>query len=598
MAAVVVLAACLLGLPALRSTAAETERAYVTMSDGVRIAIHVAYPDGYAHDGSKWPTVFAMDGYRGAADAGYSDSFAKEYVQVYASARGTGCSGGKFDLLSWRTAQDGYEVIENWIVKQPWSNGKVGIVGHSYPGLTGFQVASLAPPHLTATAVSGIIDDFYRGIFYPGGVPNSGFPLIWEGIYRPAVDAQATAERVAAGDDPECAANIESRGHWNVLQHENIAEGYTQREATEGSWSISRGLTRFAHQVTAPMQMEQQFLDEQTGPRAANVLYEMLPRRTPKRLILSNGQHNDLTREDANKEWLDCWILKGGKRCGAVNNRAKRVVIHFETRKEEPRLNPAYYGKDWPLPETRWTRYFLRADGTLSTDPTGGEGDRSYVSAGTGRQMLAEPAGLALSDANAGAVTFADGPDTLRYDLDFAEPTAIAGPIALTLWAKSTAPDTDFYAEVIDLNEKTGEMSYLQRGILRASHRAIDLERSDRVPRGRAKGEVYRYWHPHVNPEPITPLEAYRYEIEIFPVAHYFRADHRLVLLVHTPPANDPVSLYAFAPEHAPAINTVLQGPAERSSVLLPVLPKRPPVTADEPACGSLAGIACFTPIG
>ena len=59
------------------------------------------------------------------------------YVTVLASVRGTGCSSGEFDLFSWRSALDGKEVIDKWIAKQPWSNGKVVIFGHSYSGITG-----------------------------------------------------------------------------------------------------------------------------------------------------------------------------------------------------------------------------------------------------------------------------------------------------------------------------------------------------------------------------------------------------------------------------------------------------------------------------
>ena len=94
--------------------------------------------------------------------------------------RGTGCSGGEFDLFSWRSALDGREVIE-WIAKQSWSNGKVGLMGHSYGGITGFMIAATQPPHLEAATLSGLIDDLYRGITYPGGVSNDGFPLAVDG---------------------------------------------------------------------------------------------------------------------------------------------------------------------------------------------------------------------------------------------------------------------------------------------------------------------------------------------------------------------------------------------------------------------------------
>jgi putative CocE/NonD family hydrolase len=113
--------------------------------------------------------------------------FYKDYVTVHASVRGTGCSGGEFDLFSWRSALDGREVVE-WVADQSWSNGDVGIYGHSYGGITGFMVAATRPPHLRAASLSGLIDDLYRGIVYPGGVSNYGFPLLWTGAVRPVYD--------------------------------------------------------------------------------------------------------------------------------------------------------------------------------------------------------------------------------------------------------------------------------------------------------------------------------------------------------------------------------------------------------------------------
>jgi putative CocE/NonD family hydrolase len=103
---------------------------------------------------------------------GYPDStaprpprdFGDRYVTVRASVRGAGASGGQIRAISPRTGMDGHEIIEQWIVKQPWSNGKVALHGHSWGGLTGLMIAATNPPHLSAVAVSGLFDDVYRDI--------------------------------------------------------------------------------------------------------------------------------------------------------------------------------------------------------------------------------------------------------------------------------------------------------------------------------------------------------------------------------------------------------------------------------------------------
>ncbi|MCA1825009.1 MAG: CocE/NonD family hydrolase, partial [Frankia sp.] len=185
---------------------------YVTMSDGTSIAVGVHFPKGYK-PGKRYPAVLDMSGYEGASANGYTmigDTFGeyqqghevplatdsmvltkpyldRGYIAVHASVRGTGCSGGEFDLFSWRAALDGREVIE-WMAAQGWSNHKVALVGHSYSGITGFMIAASRPPHLVAAALSGLIDDLYRGLVYPGGVSNLGFPVAWTGAVRPAYD--------------------------------------------------------------------------------------------------------------------------------------------------------------------------------------------------------------------------------------------------------------------------------------------------------------------------------------------------------------------------------------------------------------------------
>ena len=173
-----------------------TEFTYVTMSDGVKIALAVAYPRGFAADPATappssaavrtWPAVLEMHGYPDSTFPQSPEVFGHQYVTVRASLRGAGALDGVIQPISQRNGQDGYEVIENWIVKQPWSNGKVAIHGHSWGGLSALMVAATNPPHLKAVAVSGLMDDIYRDIGRIGGVRNAGFPMEWMvNLYNP-----------------------------------------------------------------------------------------------------------------------------------------------------------------------------------------------------------------------------------------------------------------------------------------------------------------------------------------------------------------------------------------------------------------------------
>jgi putative CocE/NonD family hydrolase len=586
---------------------------YFTVSDGTKIAAAVRYPAGFdpaAHD--PLPVLFMMDGYAAGGSGGIDPAhFGNAYITVYASIRGTGCSGGVFNLFDRRHAEDGHEIITRHLPALPGSNGNVGIIGHSYPGLTGWMVAATNPPNLRATAISGLIDDLYRGIVYPGGVPNYGFPVLWTGIVRPGVEYMGNAGRYldeTAAGDPTCAANIATRhtdlsATTNSVLQNPVLNGLASPD--DGDWWRMRSPVTWAQGIRAPIHITHQYQDEQTGPRAP-LLFERIDEAVPKRLVLTNGVHS--TERIAHYDrlaWLDCYVREVPSAC-AVAQDPNRVLVHYDTTDDTPM--PAgvadFAGTDWPFPETRWTRYFLHADGTLSPTDVAGEPTRQYVHGTAGRQVTGlgnvDPQTAALTPV-LGQATFVDGPDQLRYELEIpegGEPLTIAGPINLTLTASSTAVNTDFFVGLLDVNTATGETLFLQRGLLRASHREInpDPSRSDFTP----GGEMYRAWRPHHNTTTklLTPGRPYQFEIEVFPVGHVFRPGHKLVIQISAPPPLDPLSSYAWASGMPPAVNTVHHDPVEGlapSSILLPVVPN-PAQLGPAPACGAMIGVPCFTP--
>ncbi|MGH2692709.1 MAG: CocE/NonD family hydrolase, partial [Actinomycetota bacterium] len=320
--AVATLAALVLAIP---RPAEAAPNGYVQMSDGTLIAINVRMPDTF-EEGQRYPTIFEMSGYDGGSATGRTISgdiadetgldflplqddsrqltkfYNKDYVTIHASVRGTGCSGGEFDLFSWRSALDGREVIE-WIAQQPWSNGEVGLMGHSYGGITGFMIAATQPPHLTAATLSGLIDDLYRGITYPGGVSNYGFPLIWTGGIRMAYDVGGgTAPGIVRTQDPVCMQNLAS--HRRTILNDPIVQGMSD---VDGDWWRTKSLGTYADRIDVPIHIAGAYQDEQTGPRFPH-LFELVD-GVPKRMVMSNGDHG--TQQDGKflepdrKEFLD-----------------------------------------------------------------------------------------------------------------------------------------------------------------------------------------------------------------------------------------------------------------------------------------------------
>jgi putative CocE/NonD family hydrolase len=583
---------------------------FVVMSDGIEIAINVRMPIGYK-EGQKVPTIFEMSGYDGASnndktylgylyeegvpDVGLAEGsrqltkwFYAHYATVHASVRGTGCSGGEFDLFSYRSALDGREVIE-WIAKQPWSNRKVGIMGHSYSGITGMMVATTQPPHLTAVTVSGLIDDLYRAITVPGGVSNIGFPVVWTVGVRPAYDiAGATAQPIITGQQRErCLANIAT--HRRTVINDPVPQGVIGQ--TDNEWYRARSLINYAERINVPIHITGAYQDEQTGPRGPTHLWEAV-RGVPKRLIITNGDHGTnqsrYVMEQERVPWMDHWMRGVNDGHGRLRQDKTSVQVHFETHSGENGTVPGgiLNARTFPLESTRWTDLFMRADGVLSPKPpAAGEGSSAYLS-GPGRQSWSFQAGPTFGS----ELTTPEGPDELNFR---SEPVkrnlAIAGPVTASLFLSATAVDTDLFVQVID-EGPDGSLTYLTRGILKASHRMLDPALSDWFVRGKQK-VLYRPYRPHATAQMLTPGETYEYLIEIWPVGHVFRPGHRILVKVMAPPLTD--SYYAYAPQRLPSLNSLFHEAGMASRITLPVVPLNGVRLGPELACGEQEAVRC-----
>jgi putative CocE/NonD family hydrolase len=559
--------------------------AYVTMSDGTSIAINVQMPDHYVK-GQKYPTIFEMSGYDGGSSdgttpfgvagegsRGLTKIYNKDFITIHASVRGTGCSSGEFDLFSWRSALDGREVIE-WIAQQPWSDGKVGIYGHSYGGITGFMIAATRPPHLTAVSVSGLIDDLYRGMVYPGGVSNYGFPLLWTGAIRNVYDVGGGTWPGLAAGDPQCAQNLTT--HTRTALNDPIVQGLAD---TDNTWFQARSLINYAERINVPIEISGAYQDEQTGPRGPYHLFEAVTGAPYKRLLMGNGDHGSQTSPQYQADrlaWMDYWLRGSGER-------PPRSSVTTFLERVDNKATEIYNTKTFPLETTRWTDFYFHKNGGLSTaTPAKREGSDPYLS-GSPRHSWSYQAGYGFGP----PFTTEDGPDELTFSTDkFKEPVTLIGPSTATLYLGSTATDTELFVQVID-EAPDGSRYYLQRGLLKASHRAIDVGLSDKLQ----DGTIYRPWRPHTNPTLIEPAKIYKYLVEIFPVGHVWRPGHRLVIKIGTPPAVD--SYYAYVPKRPPGVNTLYHDADHPSSLMLPVIPLSASHLGPEPKECSLTAVRC-----
>ncbi len=146
----------------------------ITLSDGTRLSARVWRPvDATA---APVPAILEYLPYRKrdgtcARDALTHPYFAKRgYACIRVDIRGNGDSEGLMeDEYTAQELSDGVEVI-NWIASQPWCTGRVGIMGISWGGFNGLQIAALHPDPLKAViTLCSTVDRFADDIHYKGG---------------------------------------------------------------------------------------------------------------------------------------------------------------------------------------------------------------------------------------------------------------------------------------------------------------------------------------------------------------------------------------------------------------------------------------------
>ena len=171
----------LAGRPTPFALPEQPESRYLTMRDGCRIAVEVWRPQGAT---GPVPAILVLTPYYrrfalrpgGAGDATpnagkFINLFVpRGYAVVVVDVRGTGASFGTRDSFrSPREREDSREIAD-WIVAQPWSDGRIGATGISYPGAASDFLASTGHAAVRAIAPLFAVWDTYADNYYPGGI--------------------------------------------------------------------------------------------------------------------------------------------------------------------------------------------------------------------------------------------------------------------------------------------------------------------------------------------------------------------------------------------------------------------------------------------
>ena len=571
------------------------------------------------------------------------------YAWVGVNIRGTGCSGGAYNFFENLQALDGYDAIET-VAAQPWSTGRVGMVGISFAGISQLFVARTQPPHLDAITPLSVIDDTWRGTLYPGGIYNDGFAKSW--AERAARAEQvAEPERAGLGQDPHrrrrhhlrrqhAAARPERRPARPDRQAPVLTPRSTRSSATTSpNGGDSLAPQAFVKDIKAPVFIAGAWQDEQTGGHWANLLDRFSP-DTQVRAVGQNGVHT---------ESLDPAVLRRARRVPRLLRRARRSR---RSRRRCASFAPLIWSVDHrrqrharcrPTASTRRQTYD-QALAQFEADPkvgihweignaAGVDPRRAGARArrpGTrrGRSRRRAPTAWYLQPGRRPAARSprrprrAVGPTTTRRPdgpaADELHRAATSGtrPRPTTGSRSSTASRSSYITSAADQDRLDGRHRQrrplgrrrprptrppgdAERGAARR-HRALRAERLAPAQPPQARPGTSTAIDPfHTDPRPTTrPVPragSCRRGSQIFPFAYSFRAGSRIRLTIEAPGGDRPQWTFDTPATGGQVIDHDRPRPRHPSRVVLPVLPANPTLRPTPAPCPSLRAQPCRT---
>ncbi len=535
---------------------------YVPVSDGVRLAVDVWLPVERIARDERVGTAFRATRYHRAeqrpglgpeADGNHAAGELWNragFALVVADARGTGASFGSRTMeLGPREIVDYGELID-WVVAQPWSNGRVGVYGTSYEGQAAELVAGLGNPHVVAVAALFSPLDPYRELFYPGGCATGGRFARWMCESQIKDGVAGAVERlsevtglpaeeltppmpVKPVDGPDGSALLGAaigEHQANVDMQKLLGRAAFSDDRLPGlDWQATTpAAVRQAIEATGvPMLIRAGWLD---GAFAAGVLRRFATFANQQEVEIGpwghgGGTYADTLRPDATLAG-DLLVPEGQDR--RLVEFFTRYVERAETPDGKHSLRFGTLGTDqwqavgsWPPEGARVQTWYLASSGRLAPEP-GPAADLRHVvdpaaSTGPTNRWLAVDLGRDAAyaerrKADEKLLTFTSEP--LSADLH------VTGFPVVSLRLATSGSDGAIYAYLEDV-APDGEVTYVTEGCLRFVHRATTGSAEPTrlgVPRSFARAD-------RLAVEPGQDLDL---AVELLPMAALFRAGHKI----------------------------------------------------------------------
>jgi predicted acyl esterase len=507
----------------------------VALRDGVKLATNIVLPEG---DG-PWPVVLLRTPYgKGSPRAGAVWT-QRQYAFAIQDCRGRFQSEGRYRPFV-DDANDGYDTVE-WIAKQPWCNGKVGMFGGSALGITANLAAITSPPHLVANFVMVARSSIYYQSAFMGGVFRKELNEIWlkrqnaldtlyetfkHNVYDGFYDGNEMSLHW-----PKVQAPVYNYGGWYDIFSQGNIDNFVGLQAQGGKGA--RG-----HQKLI------------MGPWGHGQLEEV--KYPPNSVINAN--------EEALR-WFDYWLQ--GKDNGIMKEPPVKYYVMGDVNDPQAPGNAWQTAAAWPVP-AEITPYFLSSGGRLGEELLDRQesADR-YTYDPKNPAPTVGGANLNIKKGPMDQRATGDRKDILKFATPpLPSPVAITGRVTMELWAESDALDTDWMVKLVDVYPDGAERLVLDSALRARFRDGFDHEVLMR------KGQ------------------AYKFTIDLWSTSLIFNKGHRIA--VHISSSNDP----RFDPnsntgkplrtddETRVATNTIHHDRMHPSRVLLPVVPvlnnKRP----------------------
>lgn len=515
------------------------ERVMVPMRDGVKLATFIRRPE----TNQKVPAILSRSPYNAAPkvempprEQARPNDAALSHAVITQDVRGRYASEGEFYPLI-NEARDGHDAVE-WIARQPWCDGNVGMVGGSYVGFTQLAAAMERPPHLKAIWAQVAPGDFSDGVHFHGGALRFELVQGWmigqafksQRVLRKQVPAEELARWQQEGQFAEWCWHLPlADAGAIVLGGPSYAKAWND---VLGSWQQPRAWDAASPianvgKIIVPAMLvggwydifSQDDLDLWAALRARGGSESA---RKETRLLMGPWVHGcrgptgavhfrkgELDLRELQMQWFDRWL------CGKTNASSGWAALRYFVMHGDRWVDADH----WPPKNATPTKFYLTRDPAtqkraLATQPPAGDSPPSTF----GYDPRAPVATLGGNNLNIVRGIQDHWENSRRYEVvgfetaPLEKDLTVIGRVRVHLVAASSAPDTDFTAMLLDV-APAPEGEYHPRhdnvldGIVRARFR-----------HGRDKDELL---------EPGKPVEL---DVDLGTTAYTFKAGHRIRL--------------------------------------------------------------------